>query len=89
MFITWIVVGLFIGWLTGILTDTEDSYLINLALSVLGAIMGGILEFWLTTSTFALFPDYKFYNIKSALFSFIGSILLVSILTAIRNLYKN
>lgn len=89
MFITWIVIGLFIGWLIGILTDTEDSYLINLALSVLGAVMGGILEFWLTTNIFALFPDYKFYSIKSALFSFIGSILLVSILTAIRNLYKN
>lgn len=89
MLFSWIVLGLFIGWLAGILTDSEDGYILNLFFCVLGAIIGGIIEYWFSSGEFILFPYYEVFSWRSIWFAFVGSIIFISLLTAIRNLIKN
>ena len=41
--IAWIVIGLVAGWLAGRITDSRGGFLYNLAVGLIGALVGGFL----------------------------------------------
>jgi len=75
--IAWIVIGLVAGWLAAKITDSPRGLLRNLAVGLLGAVLGGLL---FTRLGLQVMPDFWGQLITAI----IGAVVLLVILQAIR-----
>jgi len=75
--IAWIVIGLLAGWLAAKITDSPRGLLRNLAVGLLGAVIGGFL---FTRLGVQVMPDFWGQLITAI----IGAVVLLFILQAIR-----
>jgi uncharacterized membrane protein YeaQ/YmgE (transglycosylase-associated protein family) len=75
--IAWIVIGLIAGWLAAKITDSPRGLLRNLAVGLLGAVLGGFL---FTRLGVQMMPDFWGQLITAI----IGAVVLLFILQAIR-----
>ncbi|NLT42905.1 MAG: GlsB/YeaQ/YmgE family stress response membrane protein [Anaerolineae bacterium] len=79
--LSWIVVGLIAGWLAGqVMRGSGSGLLGDLIVGVLGAIIGGFLAGQLLGIENAV----SGFNLTSIIVAFIGSVILIAILRAIR-----
>ncbi len=77
--ISWIILGLIAGWVTGFFVNKPTSGILqNLALGVVGAVVGGIIVSALG------FGGVTGINIWSIIVSVIGAIVVVWVYNAIR-----
>jgi uncharacterized membrane protein YeaQ/YmgE (transglycosylase-associated protein family) len=79
--IGWIFFGAFIGWLAGFFIGRpEDGCLVNIALGLVGALVGGFLFQMLTNGDFS----YETSNgLVSTLVAVIGAIIVLAIWNAV------
>ncbi len=75
--IAWIVIGLLAGWLAAKITNSPQGLLRNLAVGLVGAIVGGFLAQKLGM---AVMPDFW----GELITAIIGAVLLLFVLQAIR-----
>ena len=75
--IAWIVIGLIAGWLAAKITDSPRGLLRNLAVGLLGAVLGGFL---FTRLGVQMMPDFWGQLITAI----IGAVVLLFLLQAIR-----
>jgi uncharacterized membrane protein YeaQ/YmgE (transglycosylase-associated protein family) len=75
--LAWIVIGLVAGWLAARITDSPRGLLRNLAVGLLGAVLGGFL---FTKLGVPVVPDFWGALITAV----IGAVLLLVILQALR-----
>jgi uncharacterized membrane protein YeaQ/YmgE (transglycosylase-associated protein family) len=82
-FIIWIVVGGIIGWLASIVmkTDAQQGYFLNIVVGIVGALIGGWFVSPLVGSSTI---NQNNFNIPSLIVSFIGAIILLTIINFIR-----
>ncbi len=79
--ILWIVFGALVGWLASIImkTDAQQGALLNIAVGIVGAILGGfIMTFFGKTGV----NGFNFYSFFVAL---IGAVVLIGIVKLFRN----
>lgn len=77
----WIVFGAFVGWLAGFfMPKPEGGCLVNIALGLVGALVGGFIFRALTGGRFA----YEFHGfIISSLVAVIGAVIVLAIWNAL------
>jgi uncharacterized membrane protein YeaQ/YmgE (transglycosylase-associated protein family) len=74
---SWIVIGLIAGWLAAKITDSPRGLLRNLAVGLLGAVLGGLL---FTRLGLQVMPDFWGQLITAT----VGAILLLFLWQAVR-----
>lgn len=81
-FISWIVIGLLAGAIArAIVGGGSGSWLINLLLGVLGAVVGG----WIASAIFNVDVNNSFFDPLTWLFAIIGGALVVWIYSKVTN----
>ena len=84
--IVWIIVGAIAGWLASIVmkTNREQGFVADVIVGIIGAFIGGfILDLLDGDAAVASGPDVGL-NIGSILTAFIGAVILLAILRAVR-----
>lgn len=80
--ILWIIFGALVGWVASLImkTDPEQGALLNIAVGIIGAVIGG----WLMTF-FGEQPVTGF-NLYSFVVAVIGAVVLIAIVKALRRI---
>jgi uncharacterized membrane protein YeaQ/YmgE (transglycosylase-associated protein family) len=77
--ISWIVFGAFIGWLASWIMGRRSGCFLNIALGLVGALLGGVLF-----STLGPGFDYSQHNfIVSTLVAVIGAVIVIAVGSAV------
>ena len=77
--LSWALVGLLAGWLTGVVKGSRDGLLTDLLIGMTGAILGGFLA----GALFNLRDPISGFNLSTLLVAFLSSILSVVIVRAL------
>ena len=81
--IVWLVVGGVIGWLAGLVMRTQQGTLINIAVGIVGAILGG----WLLSPLFgAATINQGDFSLMGLVVSFLGAVILIAVVNFIRRI---
>jgi uncharacterized membrane protein YeaQ/YmgE (transglycosylase-associated protein family) len=78
--LSWILVGLVAGWLADMVMGNRHGLLGDLLLGIVGALLGGFLA----ASLFGLADPISGFNLTTLLVAFLGAILVVMIVNAVR-----
>jgi uncharacterized membrane protein YeaQ/YmgE (transglycosylase-associated protein family) len=81
--ILWLVFGVLVGWLAGIVMNDHEGSLPNILVGVVGALIGGLL-FGGPTITADIFNESGAFNLPSVLVSLVGAVMLVAIVKLVR-----
>jgi uncharacterized membrane protein YeaQ/YmgE (transglycosylase-associated protein family) len=83
--IVWIIVGAIAGWLASIVmkTNAQQGFVADVIVGIIGAFIGGLVLSLLSGGGFDLNADVGL-NIGSILTAFIGAVILLAILRALR-----
>ncbi len=80
-FLTWLVVGVLVGWLAGIAVKGRGFGLIgNIFIGVIGALIGG----WLAGSLFNISDPISGFNLTTIIVAFLGAVLVLFVARLIR-----
>jgi uncharacterized membrane protein YeaQ/YmgE (transglycosylase-associated protein family) len=80
-FLTWLVVGVLVGWLAGIAVKGRGFGLIgNIFIGVIGALIGG----WLAGALFNISDPISGFNLTTIIVAFLGAILVLFVARLIR-----
>jgi uncharacterized membrane protein YeaQ/YmgE (transglycosylase-associated protein family) len=74
----WIIFGAIAGWVASSLMGTNDGLVMNIALGIIGAILGGWLMSFIGES------GVTGFNLYSFLVAIVGAVVLISIARALR-----
>ncbi len=78
--LSWIIVGLIAGWLAGLVMHTGYGIIGDIIVGVIGGLLGGFIA----QALFNLPSGVNGINVPSIIIAFIGAVILVAILRAIR-----
>jgi uncharacterized membrane protein YeaQ/YmgE (transglycosylase-associated protein family) len=81
--VVWLVIGVVVGWLASIFmaTDRHQDVLMNVIVSVVGALLGGCVIRPLVGATAINQADF---NVAGLIFAFQGAVMLVAIVSMFR-----
>jgi uncharacterized membrane protein YeaQ/YmgE (transglycosylase-associated protein family) len=80
-FLTWIIVGVIVGWLAGIVVKGRGFGLIgNIVIGVIGALVGG----WLAGALFNISNAISGFNLTTIVIAFLGAVLVLFVARLIR-----
>jgi uncharacterized membrane protein YeaQ/YmgE (transglycosylase-associated protein family) len=80
--LTWLVVGVIVGWLAGIVVKGRGFGLIgNIVIGVIGALIGG----WLAGALFNISDPISGFNLTTFIVAFLGAALVLFIARLIRS----
>ncbi len=72
--LTWLIVGVIVGWLAGIVIKGKGSGLIgNIGIGVIGALLGG----WLASTVFNIQNPISGFNLTTFIVAFLGSVIVL------------
>lgn len=72
--LTWIIVGVIVGWLAGIVIKGSGFGLIgNIVIGVIGALLGG----WLSGAVFNIDNPISGFNLTTFIVAFLGAVLVL------------
>jgi uncharacterized membrane protein YeaQ/YmgE (transglycosylase-associated protein family) len=79
-FILWIILGAVAGWLASLVmkTNREQGTIMDIVIGIVGAVIGGFLFETLGR------PGVTGFNIYSLLVAFVGAVILLAIVKAVR-----
>lgn len=81
-FLTWLVVGVIVGWLAGIVVKGRGFGLIgNIVIGVIGALIGG----WLAGALFNISDPISGFNLTTIIVAFLGAVLVLFVARLIRS----
>jgi len=81
-FLTWLIVGVIVGWLAGIVVKGRGFGLIgNIVIGVIGALVGG----WLAGALFNISDPITGFNLTTLIVAFLGAILVLFVARLIRS----
>jgi uncharacterized membrane protein YeaQ/YmgE (transglycosylase-associated protein family) len=81
-FLTWLIVGVIVGWLAGIVVKGRGFGLIgNIVIGVIGALVGG----WLAGALFNISDPISGFNMTTLIVAFLGAVLVLFIARLIRS----
>ena len=81
-FLTWLIVGVVVGWLAGIVVKGRGFGLIgNIVIGVIGALVGG----WLAGALFNISDPITGFNLTTLIVAFLGAILVLFVARLIRS----
>jgi uncharacterized membrane protein YeaQ/YmgE (transglycosylase-associated protein family) len=81
-FLTWLIVGVIVGWLAGIVVKGRGFGLIgNIVIGVIGALVGG----WLAGALFNISDPISGFNLTTLIVAFLGAVLVLFIARLIRS----
>lgn len=81
-FFTWLVVGVIVGWLAGIVVKGRGFGLIgNIVIGVIGALIGG----WLAGALFNISDPISGFNLTTIIVAFLGAVLVLFVARLIRS----
>ena len=81
-FFTWLVVGVIVGWLAGIVVKGRGFGLIgNIVIGVIGALIGG----WLAGALFNISDPISGFNLTTFIVAFLGAVLVLFVARLIRS----
>lgn len=78
--ILWIIFGGFIGWLASLImgTNAQQGAFMNIAVGIIGAVLGGVIMSFFGKS------DVSGFNLYSFVVALLGAIILVGIVKMVR-----
>ena len=80
--LTWLVVGVIVGWLAGIVVKGRGFGLIgNIVIGVIGALVGG----WLAGTLFNISDPISGFNLTTIIVAFLGAVLVLFIARLVRS----
>jgi len=80
--LTWLVVGVIVGWLAGIVVKGRGFGLIgNIVIGVIGALVGG----WLAGALFNISDPISGFNLTTIIVAFLGAVLVLFIARLVRS----
>ena len=80
--LTWLVVGVIVGWLAGIVVKGRGFGLIgNIVIGVIGALIGG----WLAGALFNISDPISGFNLTTFIVAFLGAVLVLFVARLIRS----
>lgn len=80
-FLTWIIVGVIVGWLAGMVVKGRGFGLIgNIVIGVIGALVGG----WLAGALFNISNAISGFNLTTIVVAFLGAVLFLLVARLIR-----
>jgi uncharacterized membrane protein YeaQ/YmgE (transglycosylase-associated protein family) len=72
--LTWLIVGVVVGWLADVVVKGKDSGLIgNIVVGVIGALIGG----WLAGAVFNIPNPISGFNLTTFIVAFLGSVVVL------------
>jgi uncharacterized membrane protein YeaQ/YmgE (transglycosylase-associated protein family) len=77
--LSWIIVGAIAGWLAGIVMKSQQGLIGNIIVGIIGGFVGG----WVL-GLFGGDPSVDGINLPSILTAFVGAVIFIAILRAIR-----
>ena len=81
-FLTWLIVGVLVGWLAGIAVKGRGFGLFgNIFIGVIGALIGG----WLAGALFNISDPISGFNLTTIIVAFLGAILVLFVARLIRS----
>jgi uncharacterized membrane protein YeaQ/YmgE (transglycosylase-associated protein family) len=81
-FLTWLIVGVIVGWLAGVVVKGRGFGLIgNIVIGVIGALVGG----WLAGALFNISDPISGFNLTTLIVAFLGAVLVLFIARLIRS----
>ena len=83
--IAWILVGLISGWLASLITETNESIVMDIVIGVLGSLIGGTVLTLLTTGSLDLTNGFTGFNLGSVVVSVLGAVILLVIVKYFKN----
>ena len=81
-FIIWLVLGAIIGWLAGLVMHDREGLLLNIVIGIVGAFIGGFVMNLLGFSGSTI--NSGNFSLGALVVSFIGAVILLAIVNAIR-----
>ncbi len=78
--LSWIIVGLIAGWLAGMVMHTGYGVIGDIIVGIIGGLLGGFIA----SALFGTPNPVTGINVTSIIIAFIGAVILVAILRAIR-----
>lgn len=81
-FIIWLIVGAIIGWLAGMVMGDRESTVLNIVIGIVGAFIGGLVVPLLGFSGANI--NNGDFSLYSLIVSFIGAVILLAIVNAVR-----
>jgi uncharacterized membrane protein YeaQ/YmgE (transglycosylase-associated protein family) len=81
-FLTWIIVGVIVGWLAGLVVRGRGFGLIgNIVIGVIGALIGG----WLAGALFNVSDPISGFNLTTIFIAFLGAVLLLFVARLVKS----
>ena len=79
-FIVWIVMGAVIGWLASLIMNTNQGFILDVVVGIVGSLLGG----WLLTPLFGIPSELTTLSIPSLLIALLGAVILLAIVKLLR-----
>lgn len=81
-FLTWVIVGVIVGWLAGMVVKGRGFGLIgNIVIGVIGALIGG----WLAGALFNVSDPISGFNLTTIFIAFLGAVLFLFVARLVKS----